>query len=159
MKTSSESSSVSTQLLSGLLEPTVDFSQGLVLAHVKAIEADGRVRLQLPGGSGRSAFAAGRLCRLSSLAPDGRVAVMFLQGDPSLPLILGPIQVDEDQPAAEPPLVVDQIKLEARDQVTLRCGKASIQLQKDGSVHIRGAYVLSRASGTNRIRGGNVQIN
>lgn len=51
------------------------------------------------------------------------------------------------------------ITFEAEQVVSLRCGKASIQLQRDGSVLIRGAYVLSRASGTNRIRGGNVQIN
>ena len=45
------------------------------------------------------------------------------------------------------------------NQITLKCGKASINLKADGTVAIRGTNVASRASNTNRIRGGNVQIN
>ena len=45
------------------------------------------------------------------------------------------------------------------DQITIKCGKASINLKSDGTVAIRGTNVASRASQTNRIRGGNVQIN
>ena len=41
----------------------------------------------------------------------------------------------------------------------LRCGKASITLTRAGKVLIRGAYLLSRSSGVNRIKGGSVQIN
>lgn len=44
-------------------------------------------------------------------------------------------------------------------QITLQCGKASIRLSADGTIAIRGTNVASRASQTNRIRGGNVQIN
>lgn len=44
-------------------------------------------------------------------------------------------------------------------EIVLRCGKASIRLKSDGTVAIRGTNVASRASETNRIRGGNVQIN
>lgn len=161
METLSVSEGLETHVADFPAEPAVDFSDGLVLALVHAIDPDGQVLLRLPARDGRPVPAAGRLCRLSSLFQDARVAVMFLHGDPSLPLILGPIQVEDDTTtaAATTPSVPDEIKLEARDQVTLRCGKASIQLQKDGSVLIRGQHVLSRASGTNRIRGANVQIN
>ena len=44
-------------------------------------------------------------------------------------------------------------------QIVLRCGEASITLTRAGKVLIRGAYVLSRSSGTNRIQGGSVEIN
>jgi hypothetical protein len=47
----------------------------------------------------------------------------------------------------------------AKEQLVLRCGKASITLTKAGKVLIRGEYVQSRSSGVNRIRGGSVQIN
>ena len=47
----------------------------------------------------------------------------------------------------------------ASRELVLRCGKASVTLTSDGAVRIRGTDVLSRASATNRIRGGNVQIN
>ena len=41
----------------------------------------------------------------------------------------------------------------------LRCGKASITLTREGKVLIKGAYLSSRSSGVNRIKGGSVQIN
>ena len=53
----------------------------------------------------------------------------------------------------------ERVVFTASQEIVLRCGKASIHLLSDGSVRIRGTQLLSRASGTNRIRGGNVQIN
>jgi hypothetical protein len=47
----------------------------------------------------------------------------------------------------------------AKEQVVLKCGKASITLTKAGKVLIQGSYVLSRSSGINRVKGGSVQIN
>lgn len=47
----------------------------------------------------------------------------------------------------------------AKEQLVLRCGKASITLTKAGKVLIKGSYVLSRSSGVNRIKGGSVQLN
>ena len=41
----------------------------------------------------------------------------------------------------------------------MRCGEASITLTRAGKVLIRGAYVLSRSSGANRIKGAAVEIN
>jgi hypothetical protein len=49
--------------------------------------------------------------------------------------------------------------LTGEEEVELRCGEASISLKKNGKLVIRGAYVETRAKGTNRIKGGTVQIN
>ena len=87
------------------------------------------------------------------------MAVLFQEGDADRPVVLGPIMAEPAIDAKAPPTKPTTIAIEAENQITFRCGKASIQLQSNGSVLIRGAYVLSRASGTNRIRGGNVQIN
>jgi len=46
-----------------------------------------------------------------------------------------------------------------KDQLVLRCGRASITLTAAGKVLIEGAYVSSRSTGVNRIKGGSVQIN
>jgi len=51
------------------------------------------------------------------------------------------------------------VDIEARERIVLRCGKASITLTRAGKVIIRGAYVSTRSSGANRIKGGSVQIN
>lgn len=69
------------------------------------------------------------------------------------------------QPLSPTPLSVQptvdkrRLEIEAQDEIVLRCGKASITLRGNGRVVIRGAYVESRSEGTNRIKGGNVQIN
>ncbi len=60
-----------------------------------------------------------------------------------------------------PEVVVDgkRTQIEGSDEIVLRCGKASITLRSNGRLIIRGAYVETRASGTNRIKGGSVLIN
>ena len=53
----------------------------------------------------------------------------------------------------------ETLNVHAERQIELRCGKSSITLTRAGKVLIRGAYLLSRSSGVNRIKGGSVQIN
>lgn len=52
-----------------------------------------------------------------------------------------------------------RLVVSAEQELVLRCGKASVTLTKAGKILIRGAYLLSRSSGVNRIKGGSVQIN
>jgi hypothetical protein len=95
------------------------------------------------------------------------VVLLFEDGDPKRPIIVGVLQPSptkgaENDTAVRPPAVeIDGERLiyTAGQEIVLRCGKASIQLLSDGTVRIKGSNVLSRASATNRIRGGNVQIN
>ena len=53
----------------------------------------------------------------------------------------------------------ERLVLTADKEIVLRCGKASITLTRAGKILIRGAYLLSRSSGVNRIKGGSVQLN
>ena len=53
-----------------------------------------------------------------------------------------------------------KISIDAQEELTLRCGKSSITLRRDGKIVIKGIWQLvSRAEGTNRIQGGSVAIN
>jgi len=52
-----------------------------------------------------------------------------------------------------------RVTFDAKEEIVLRCGKASIILTRAGRVIIRGAYILSRSSSVNRIQGGSVRIN
>jgi hypothetical protein len=84
-------------------------------------------------------------------------ALMFEGGDPSRPLIVGLVQAPGS--AREARVDGKRVVLTGTEEVELRCGEASISLKKDGKLVIRGAYVETRAKGTNRIKGGSVQIN
>ena len=96
------------------------------------------------------------------------VALLFIDGDPRQPVILGLIHVDAEPPpkASDPGQGTieihrddDRLLLSAEQEIVLRCGESSITLTKAGKIIIRGKYLLSRAEGVNRIKGGAVQIN
>ena len=53
----------------------------------------------------------------------------------------------------------DTVAVTARERLELRVGKASIVMEKDGHITIRGTYLVSHASAANRIRGGSVNLN
>ncbi len=83
------------------------------------------------------------------------VCAAFDQNHSDRPIVLGGFACDASKRlGAEGGAVISD-----DTQITLKCGKASIRLSADGTVAIRGTNVASRASQTNRIRGGNVQIN
>jgi hypothetical protein len=90
---------------------------------------------------------------------------MFEGGDPFSPIVMGVLRDGDGWPLPEQPGQVEvdadgeRLIVSAREQVVIRCGKASITLTKAGKVLIQGAYVLSRSSGVNRIKGGSVQLN
>ncbi len=95
-----------------------------------------------------------------------RAALLFEDGDVSRPLLTGLLHFDDEREGdhpARPSLEVreDEHKLDIRlnKAISLRCGKATIIITPAGKIVLRGKYVLSRASGVNRIQGGGVRIN
>jgi hypothetical protein len=94
-----------------------------------------------------------------------QVVLVFERGDPRQPIIVGCLQRAEGWPLAPQPGQVEvetdgsRLIVSAREQLVLRCGKASVTLTKAGKVIIHGEYVVSRSTGVNRIKGGSVQIN
>lgn len=99
------------------------------------------------------------------------VLLVFENNDPKRPIIIDTLHslIDEITESSPMELQADESKdvtvdgkritFDAREQVELRCGKASIILTRAGKIIIRGAYLLNRSSGVNRIKGGSVQIN
>jgi uncharacterized protein (DUF2345 family) len=82
----------------------------------------------------------------------------MLDSDPANAIIIG-ILAESAAPAVEVTADGKSVTVVAENEITLKCGRASITLRKDGRIVISGDYVISRARGTHRIRGGSVQIN
>jgi hypothetical protein len=144
----------------------------VVIGTIVRIAEGGAPEVDFPANPSGAPVAA--LATAAIAADDaGREAVLvFINGDPARPLVLGLIRrpppnteaIAEVPAEAAPPsldarLDGERITLTAREQIELKCGKASLILTRAGKVLIRGAYLLSRSSGVNRIKGGSVQIN
>lgn len=83
------------------------------------------------------------------------IVVGFIGGADGDPVILGKLaSTQPDGGQSERTL-----DLSAERQVTIRCGRASITLTREGKIILRGTYISSRSSGVNRIKGGSVQLN
>ena len=96
------------------------------------------------------------------------VALVFEDGDPDRPIVLGVLQtvarvpernVNSTSLPFELEIDREKIELRAKQEIVLRCGSASVTLKRDGRIIVRGTDILSRSTGLNRIKGGVVQIN
>ena len=93
---------------------------------------------------------------------DGKPVLLLLEnGDPTLPVIVGLVSDTLPGPAAGTSVEIDgqRLSFEGREEIELRCGLASITLRADGQLVMKGTRLMSRASETNKIRGGTVLIN
>ena len=125
----------------------------------------------------RSVVALDQPALRDAVAARQPVVLLFENGDPRLPIVVGLVPADPGAallgtllaaPAAAAPAPAKRaearvdgkrVVLEGDEEVVLRCGEASITLRRDGKVILRGAYVETTAKGLNRIRGGSVKIN
>ena len=142
------------------------------LATIVALTEDGEPQVQLePDGPAVGARLAVSLTRErveAAIASCQQTLVLFENADRTRPIIVGFIEALQPTPAAHPvetPAVVEadvdgkRVRVTAQDEIVLQCGAASVTLRRNGRVIIRGTYVESRSEGTNRIKGGQVQIN
>jgi hypothetical protein len=87
------------------------------------------------------------------------LVIRAITGRGKAPGLHGPVLRSNDVEPLNVMVDNTRIEIEGQDEVVLRCGKASITLRRNGRVIIRGTYVESRSTGTNRIKGGSVLIN
>ncbi len=141
-------------------QPTRRRPRGVTVGRLAGIDEQGNALVQFKGSRGGKPVVARSVTPLKP-ADVGREAVLaFERGNRRKPLVVGLIH-DPKTETALANVVVDgqSLQLSAANEIVLRCGRASITLTRAGKVLIRGAYLLSRSSGANRIKGGSVQIN
>lgn len=131
---------------------------GVVVGKVLRIEEGGRTMVSF-GGESDGEFSA-MIAGSWQLRAGSWVALMFENGDINKPIIVGPIVEPPDTSGETEKKAPISPSITARqDRVVLRCGKSSITLTRSGQIILRGAYISSRSTGVNRIRGGSVHIN
>ena len=145
---------------------------GLVLGRLVGFTDEGAPLVQFSGNPAVTPVVA-RIATTAAGQEGDQIALMFEDGDPARPISLGVIREsfgpsDSNRQqrldaAGKPALHFDRseerLEISAEREIVLRVGRASITLTEAGKVLIRGAYVLSRSSGVNRIKGGSVELN
>jgi hypothetical protein len=148
------------------MPPHAASSGGVVIGELIAVKDEGHTPLVLfPGQHGSAALPARTVVDLHGPHIGSRVVLMFEGADLNKPIIMGVLREGSGWPLAERPGQVEvdadgeRLIVSAKEQLVLRCGKASITLTRAGKVLIGGSYLLSRSSGVNRIKGGSIQLN
>jgi hypothetical protein len=141
-----------------------------VSGRVVRLSETGRPLVDFPCNTAGPVPARSLLARGETVGDGAAVLLVFENGDPALPVILG----HPGESAAEAtPLAAragldspqdvhvktKRLIVEAGEEITLRCGKGSLTFQPDGTIVVRGTNLLSRSSGPNRIKGATVRIN
>lgn len=137
---------------------------GVVIGVLMSFTEAGMPLVAFPGNQSETGLAAHSTTRFMSDDIGCQVALLFEGGNPQRPIVIGRIQhpeqiVQAGQQSTTADLDDERLEFKAGKEIVLRCGKASITLTKAGKIILRGAYVLSRSSGVNKIKGGSVQIN
>ena len=158
----------SVDVLKHALTGELQLARGRVTGHAP----DGRVWVHLDAEPGQEIACDVLTTGGHAPAPltAGEDVLIARPGPPGEPgVIMGavrPAAAAPEAPALEaaPPGQPLEIRsreliIEAGDELTLRCGEASIRITRDGKIVIRGEHILSRAKGTQRIKGGSVAIN
>ena len=150
--------------------------------QLAGLDASGVPLVDFPGNTAgpvpaRMATVVDAKALQEAVARKQKVVLLFENGDPGLPFIMGLIQEPsatplldallEHPPEPEPAVArpteahVDgkRVVIEGQDEIVLKCGEASITLRRNGKVIVKGTYLESRATGTHRIKGGSVEIN
>ena len=164
--------------ITGLLDAVHASSQRCCMGSIVGSTSDGRPIVTYSGCNEEGVVArvlSGTL-RDTSLRFELPVLLLF-PDEQERPIILGAVSetletitetIGEEVPAGrelqiDPPDAVladnKQVVIEAQNEIILKCGKSSIVMHRDGKVVIKGKRLISRASETNKIRGGSVFIN
>jgi hypothetical protein len=138
---------------------------GALIARFHGFDIDDRPQIaNMPGRLGEI-VAARSTIPLSRRDTDAQVVVLLEQGDPNRPVVVGMLQ---ETHATSAQSSSEQVSIEADAQrfvvtaereIELRCGDASITLTRTGKIIIKGNYILSHATGYNKIKGAAVDIN
>lgn len=154
---------------------TTEQVEGVRVGKIVNTDESGRFWVDFPGNSqGPMVARITSSVKLRDLHKSGArqdVLLVFENNDPKLPIIIDAMHSLIDKISESSTIVLEakkpedvivdgkKIVFDAKEEIVLKCGKASITLTRAGKVLIRGVYLLSRSSGVNRLKGGSVQIN
>ncbi len=127
-----------------------------VIARVE----EGQVFVDFDRNPTQAAMLARSTIAVSKADVGSEVALSFVQGQLSQPVVTGLFRSPEGQ-GDDMQVQVDgeKVTIVGEKRVVLQCGKASITLTEDGKVLIRGTYFFAQSSGIAQVKGAALRLN
>jgi hypothetical protein len=139
---------------------------GVVVGKLVGFKDRGETPLiTYPGQPGVAALPAKRMIDLHTAHVGRDVVLAFENGDPQRPIVLGCLHEQDGRAklprneSVEVEADGERFVLSAKQELVLRCGKASIRLLHTGEIFVDGETISSRSIGPHRIKGGSIQLN
>ena len=155
-----------------LTGPVADKMGAAVIGTIVGINAAGLPIVTCPAKTGPRGIAARSCVSLDPHSIGRDVVLVFADGNVHEPIVVGVLKqarVHADrgsQPVGSEHVTCRQVQVDgertlitADREIVLHCGEASITLTREGKILLRGAYLSSRSTGVNRIKGGSIEIN
>lgn len=150
-------------------------AMNILIGQLVAVDEDGQLLVEIPGRDGpciaRLLQGGLNLAEIVEIELPVLVLLAVTKAGVDSPVILGRIGDNLSRPSKNREIDLpsegnrhvsidgEQVVLEAKKELVLRCGKSSITLKKNGKVVIRGVNLINRAASTNKIKGASVNIN
>ena len=143
------------ELLDKTAEPT---GPGAHIGKLAGWTSEGHLLVDVPGAG---ACEARSTVELEPSQVGAEVVMVFEHGDRRRPIVLGALvgRSPRSRPGVRVSADGETLILEAHREIELRCGKSRLRLDADGKIALHGTDLLSRSTGSNRIKGGQVRIN
>ncbi len=144
------------------------------IGYIVEITPEGVALVDFPENTGQPIQARSALSRQDQPLIDAlpiKVILMFENDDIRLPVVTalvrdtlfsenGALELgDSKSEVTDAEVDGRRITFEAKEEIRMNCGKSTIILNKNGKIIIKGAQILSRSSGANKIKGSSVNIN
>ena len=141
-----------------------------MVGQVINLPADGYLQVKCEDGCVlRARMVSGLIGKKPEHLLGQEVVLLFENNNPKKPIAVASLQATGDFASAMQAAVLDEeveasvdgekVLIQAKEKLELRVGKASIVIDANGKITIRGANLLSRSTGPIRIKGGHVDIN
>lgn len=137
----------------------------LMFGTLVGLENTGLALVRLKSSADGVVETARSIVELSSSTIGAELVLAHDPDHPDAPVILGVIRPAGAGAGAEKlrhltvELEGETLSLSSDREVTIRCGQASLRLTQAGKIELRGTQILTRATGTNKIKGGSISLN